>query len=191
MGYEREAVDELFAAVAMKRSEMQTRLFRSGKGEPFVLRYLQRHGTSTPTMLASALKASSGRISALLAILERKGYVTREVDLADRRTVLVNLTEDGRREVERGYEEMRSSVCWIFGQMGERRTREFVDLTCEFATYMSVCRPGEPRPTAEAVDSAFAEERGRRERVRETLRNGGGNGCPMAATAEDPAPAGD
>ncbi len=173
MGYEREALDELFAAVAMKRSELQTRLIRSGKGEPFLLRYLQHHGTSTPTMLASALKASSGRISALLAILERKGYVTREVDPADRRTVLVNLTEDGRREVERGYEEMRSAVCWIFRQMGERRTREFVDLTCEFATYMSVCRPGEPRPTSDEVQRAFVEERDRRARIRETLRHDG------------------
>lgn len=171
MGYEREALDELFAAVVMKRSEMQTRLMRSGKGEPFVLRYLQHHGTSTPTMLASALKATSGRVSALLSILERKGYVTREVDPADRRTILVNLTADGRREVERGYEEMRSAVCWIFRQMGERRTREFVDLTCEFATYMSVCRPGEPRPAPEEVDRAFAEEKERRARTREALHD--------------------
>ena len=158
VGYEREALDELFATVAASRSQMQTRLMRAGKGEPFVLRYLQRHGTSTPSQLASALRASSGRISALLTVLERKGFVTRDMDPDDRRTVLVNLTSLGREEVERGYEEMRSSICWIFQQMGERRTREFVALTKEFSAYMSLCKPGEPRPSAEEIAAAFASD---------------------------------
>ena len=46
--------------------------------------------------------------------------------------------------------------------MGERRTREFVDLVSEFTTYMSICHPGQPRPTAEQVREAFVE-RGKRE----------------------------
>lgn len=54
-------------------------------------------------------------------------------------------------------DEMRSAICWIFSQMGERRTREFVDLLSEFTTYMSICHPGQPRPTAEQVRGAFAE----------------------------------
>ena len=41
--------------------------------------------------------------------------------------------------------------------MGERRTREFVDLTEEFATYVTICIPGQPRPTAEEVKQAFAK----------------------------------
>ena len=45
--------------------------------------------------------------------------------------------------------------------MGERRTREFVDLVSEFTTYMSICHPGQPRPTAEQVREAFVE-RGKR-----------------------------
>ncbi|KFI74056.1 transcriptional regulator [Bifidobacterium minimum] len=91
-------------------------------------------------------------------MLERKGFVTRDMDPDDRRTVLVNLTSLGREEVERGYEEMRSSICWIFQQMGERRTREFVALTKEFSTYMSLCKPGEPRPSAEEIAAAFAPD---------------------------------
>ena len=46
--------------------------------------------------------------------------------------------------------------------MGERRTREFVDLVSEFTTYMSICPSrDEPRPTAEQVREAFVE-RGKR-----------------------------
>ena len=46
---------------------MQTRLMRAGKGEPFVLRYLQRHGTSTPSQLASALRATRPGLRVLFA----------------------------------------------------------------------------------------------------------------------------
>ena len=54
-------------------------------------------------------------------------------------------------------DEMRSAICWIFSQMGERRTREFVDLLSEFSTYMAICHPGAPRPTPDEVRAAFAE----------------------------------
>lgn len=48
----------------------------------------------------------------------------------------VNLTEAGRERAERQRESMREAICWIFSQMGERRAREFVELTEEFTTYM-------------------------------------------------------
>lgn len=54
----------------------------------------------------------------------------------------MNLTDSGREQSHRMIEEMRSAICWIFSQMGERRTREFVDLVSEFTTYMSICHPG-------------------------------------------------
>lgn len=86
-----------------------------------------------------------------------KGWVTRDIDSKDRRIIRVNLTDSGREQSHRMIEEMRSAICWIFSQMGERRTREFVDLVSEFTTYMSICHPGRPRPTAEQVREAFVE----------------------------------
>ena len=103
------------------------------------------------------MKVTSGRISTLLAALEKKGLIEREVDPNDRRIVHVNLTEQGRAKAKQQREDMRDAVCWVFSQMGERRTREFVDLTEEFATYMTICIPGQPRPTAEEVKQAFAK----------------------------------
>ena len=96
-------------------------------------------------------------ISTLLAALEKKGLIEREVDPNDRRIVHVNLTEQGRAKAKQQREDMRDAVCWVFSQMGERRTREFVDLTEEFATYVTICIPGQPRPTAEEVKQAFAK----------------------------------
>lgn len=66
----------------------------------------------------------------------------------------VNLTEQGRAKAKQQREDMRDAVCWVFSQMGERRTREFVDLTEEFATYVTICIPGQPRPTAEEVSKS-------------------------------------
>ena len=125
MGFEQEAVSELYASVWGDRSTMQREFTRGAHGEQFVLRELSMKGTQTPSQLASALQASSGRISTVLSSLEKKGWVTRDIDSKD------------------------------------RRTREFVDLVSEFTTYMSICHPGQPRPTAEQVREAFVE-RGKR-----------------------------
>ncbi|MBW3079151.1 MarR family winged helix-turn-helix transcriptional regulator [Bifidobacterium simiiventris] len=155
MGFEQDAVSELWRTAWCHRSDMQRELTRGAQGEMFAIRQLAHRGTMTPSQLAAALNATSGRISTLLSSMEKKGLITRETDPDDRRVVLVNLTDAGRERGRKDMEEMRDAVCWIFSQMGERRTREFVDLTREFMTYMSICKPGQPRPTPEEVRRAF------------------------------------
>lgn len=164
MGFEDEAVHELWTTVWGHRSAMQREMVRGAHGEAFAIRQLAHIGTMTPSQLADAMHATSGRVSTLLASMEKKGLVTREVDPDDRRVVRVSLTEAGRERGRRDMREMRDAVCWIFSQMGERRTREFLDLTGEFMTYMSICRPGKPRPTPDEVRAAFDE----RAKCRET-----------------------
>ncbi|KFI96930.1 MarR family winged helix-turn-helix transcriptional regulator, partial [Bifidobacterium stellenboschense] len=157
MGFEEEAVEELYSKVWSHRSAMQRELNRGAHGEVFALRQLAFHGEMTPSKLAELLRVSSGRVSSVLSSLEKKGFVTRKPDPDDRRVVRVALTDAGRAEIECDMEKMRSAVRWIFSQMGERRTREFVELMREFMTYMSICNPGGPRPTPEEVRKAFEE----------------------------------
>ena len=157
MGFEDDAVRELWATVWGHRSVMQREMMRGAHGEAFAIRQLAHAGTMTPSQLADAMHATSGRISTLLASMEKKGLVTRETDPDDRRVIRVSLTEAGRERGRSDMQEMRDAVCWIFAQMGERRTREFLDLTSEFMTYMSICLPGKPRPTPQEVRAVFAE----------------------------------
>ena len=157
MGYEQEAVDALFGCMRGNRSKMQSEMMRGAHGEPFVLHELLRRGTLTPLQMAASMGATSGRVSTVLAALEKKGLITRDVDPDDRRVVCVSLTDAGRERARADVAEMRDAMCWIFTQMGERRTREFVDLVEEFTTYMMICHPGEPRPTPEEVREAFTE----------------------------------
>ena len=67
-----EAVSELYASVWGNRSTMQREFTRGAHGEQFVLRELSMKGTQTPSQLASALQASSGRISTVLSSLEKR-----------------------------------------------------------------------------------------------------------------------
>lgn len=151
MGFEEDLFHELATSTWDKRSRMQQEMAKGAKGEPFAVQELYRKGPLTPSQLAASMKTTTGRVSALLSALEKKGQITRESDPDDRRVVHVNLTEAGRERAECQRESMREAVCWIFSQMGERRAREFVELTEEFTTYMSLCMPGKPRPTPEEV----------------------------------------
>ena len=118
MGFERESFDKLMKVVWGKKSQMQQAMSRDSKGEPFIIRELEFKGAQTPSQLATALKVTSGRISTLLAALEKKGLIEREVDPNDRRIVHVNLTEQGRAKAKQQREDMRDAVCWVFSQMG-------------------------------------------------------------------------
>ncbi|MFT9396536.1 MAG: MarR family transcriptional regulator [Bifidobacterium psychraerophilum] len=155
MTFADEAYQELMHAAAEKRSEMTKRMSRDMKGEPFVLAQLGHHGTMTPSELADSTKSSSARISAVLASLEKKGYITRDIDHNDRRNILVSLTEEGRAQGQKRHEEMHSAICWVFEQMGEDKTRQFITLLKEFAAYTTICEPGKPRPTPEEVAEAL------------------------------------
>ena len=118
MGFEQEAVSELYASVCGNRSKMQREFTRGAHGEQFVLRELSIKGTQSPSQLAAALQTSSGRISTVLSAVEKKGWVTRDIDPDDRRIIRVNLTDSGREQSRRMMDEMRSAICWIFSQMG-------------------------------------------------------------------------
>ncbi|KFI62013.1 MarR family winged helix-turn-helix transcriptional regulator [Bifidobacterium cuniculi] len=166
MDYEDEAIREVMHVMWGSRSRMTRSLERGGHGEMFVMRELMMHGARTPSQLAEAMRVTSGRVSAVIAALLRKGWVTRAEDPEDRRRVVVALSDEGRAAIHEHSEGMRDNLRWIFKRMGERRTREFVDLISEFLTYMSLLRPGEPRPTDEQIHDAFARRNDERERLR-------------------------
>ncbi len=73
MGFEREALSELYASVWGNRSKMQKEFARGAHGEPFILHELALRGTMTPSQLASSLKASSAASPQCLPLWRKKG----------------------------------------------------------------------------------------------------------------------
>lgn len=79
--------------------------------------------------LSTLLDLSTARIAAMLNNLERKGAITRARDMADRRRVVVRLTEQGRNEVQTSFNEAVACLSEVYRRMGEADTRELLRLS--------------------------------------------------------------
>jgi DNA-binding MarR family transcriptional regulator len=71
---------------------------------------LERVGQLTAGEIATETGLTSGAVTAMLDRLERAGYVRRVRDTADRRRVLVELTEEARKGAEEVYGPLIESV---------------------------------------------------------------------------------
>ncbi|MEJ5921440.1 MarR family winged helix-turn-helix transcriptional regulator [Bifidobacterium thermophilum] len=155
MAFEDDAFERMHKIMTDGRSAMMENMNRVHRGEPAVMRELAVKGERTPSQLADATGNSPGRISAILSALEKKGWATRTIDPENRRHVIVRITPEGERLVKLHKQAMEDRMRWVFGQMGERRTEQFLNLLTRFITYMSLCGPDDPVPDETAIAKAF------------------------------------
>ncbi|MFT8593392.1 MAG: MarR family transcriptional regulator [Bifidobacterium sp.] len=155
MSFADEAFEQIRRNFRSAHSGMMKKANRESQGEPLILSILMRKGEQTPSRLAEFSGSSSARISAVLGTLEKKGMITRRIDPDDRRNILVSITSQGKERIENNHREMRETLTWIFEQMGEQKTHDFMKLMNEFVTYMALTQPGEPRPTKELVQESL------------------------------------
>ena len=112
------------------QKDMMENINRVNKGELFVLHFLSAHGDKViPSELSAALNASTGRISALLGTLEKKGHIERDIDKSNRRNILVTITDAGRNHVKAEMSKIKDCMTQVFIGMGESDTAEFIRLT--------------------------------------------------------------
>ncbi len=127
-----------------KQKNMIDNVNRTNKGELFILQFLLMHKTEAlPSELSAALNASTARISALLGALEKKGQIVRNIDINNRRNILVTITESGRIRAESELRKMKSSMTQVFTDMGEEDTEEFIRLTSKFFELLQKYLPQE------------------------------------------------
>lgn len=77
---------------------------------------------------ARLLHLSKPAVSQLLGALEKKGYVLRETDRADRRRVTVMLTPEGERVRREAWAYAQHRMDLIIERFGEENTRQLVDM---------------------------------------------------------------
>ena len=75
---------------------------RAGASQELVLRILDKEGEMDQQILRRELRVQPGSLSELLGKLEQKGLIERERSGADRRRVIVRLTESGRQALTPG-----------------------------------------------------------------------------------------
>lgn len=186
MAFEDDALERMHTIMSGSHSAMMEHMNRVHRGEPAVMRELAAQGACTPGHLAETTGNSPGRISAILAALEKKGWATRTVDPENRRRVIVRITPEGRNLVTLHRQMREERLRWIFGQMGERRTAEFLDLLAQFMVYTSLCGPGAQAPDEATIAKAFEDNglqyRPAQDRENITLTAARPEECPFADT---------
>lgn len=75
-----------------------------------LLNLLQLHGPSTPGSLAAGSGLSSGGVTVALDRLARAGYIRREPNPADRRSLLVTMLPGRARRLEARYAEVEAAT---------------------------------------------------------------------------------
>lgn len=137
---------ELMEAIA-KRGPVppKDKIGESIRGEMAVLRLLgEKDGQIAAGEISRLLNMTTSRIAAVLGSLEKKAYITRQADDADKRRVLVELTEKGRAF----HAEKKAEACrhmqQILMRLGEEDAHEFVRLMKRMAEILPELAPPNP-----------------------------------------------
>jgi len=85
-----------------------------------VLHMLMLHGPSTPTRLAAWTGLSTGGITVALDRLEKGGFVRREANPADRRSVLVKVLPGKLKKLAGMYEGVEMETRRLMGSLSEK-----------------------------------------------------------------------
>jgi len=138
MDYHALAAQLMDSMQALHRMRSQKHLNESLQGEAFVLRYIAQHSSEVlPGEISSEMNVSSARIAAALNSLESKGLITRQIDLSDRRKILVSITPEGKtlaKEQERGVMEGTAKMLAL---LGEHDAEEYIRIMGRLAEIMS------------------------------------------------------
>ncbi|WP_233493080.1 MULTISPECIES: MarR family winged helix-turn-helix transcriptional regulator [unclassified Meiothermus] len=94
-----------------------------------------REGIEQPSSLAFVLDVSPSGVSQLLAGLEERGWVRRELDSKDRRQVRILLTEEGRAFLER----LRKSWREVWRERYSRLSSKEIEMLCK--SYRKLLEP--------------------------------------------------
>ena len=82
------------------------------------------------------LHITKAGVSKMLGVLEKNGYINRDVDKNDRRNIVVTLTQKGEDAVNTLYRQSDELLLKIITQLGEDDTRKFVKYVNKFADAM-------------------------------------------------------
>lgn len=100
--------------------ERFTRLFET---DYRVLVYLSSHEKAHPSVIAEELRTTRPDVAANLRTLEKKGFITRELDNGNRRQVFVTITEKGGRYLEKIHEQLVNLFKGWFQILGPEETK--------------------------------------------------------------------
>lgn len=142
MDYRELAAEFVQKMYIINKYKPHRKISESMQGEMFVLHFLAfQDGRALPSEISSSMKISSARVAAALNSLERKGFITRQIDTNDRRKILVTLTEEGKVMSEKHHQEVLDSISRMFAFLGEQDAKEYVRLYTRLAESSEWIKP--------------------------------------------------
>lgn len=96
------------------------------------------------TSIREYLSITKSAVSQMLRSLEKKGYLTRRIDLKNRRSIVVELTETGRAVLQEKAEEFSVRYECITNGMQEREIKQIIKLIdrLQYAMTCNAVAPG-------------------------------------------------
>lgn len=138
MDYDQLSRTLLMAMKKFRDSRVHKQIDASLHGEISVLQYLARKGGDViPSEISDVMQVSSARVAAALNSLEDKGLITRQIDMSDRRRILVRLTSAGDRQAAENRERVLSNVTEVLRGLGEQDAQEYVRIMGRLAELIS------------------------------------------------------
>jgi DNA-binding MarR family transcriptional regulator len=58
--------------------------------------------------------------------LESKGWITRKIDVSDRRRILVEMTPEGKEQVEKHFQMIMKTTTKMLEYLGEQDAKEYI-----------------------------------------------------------------
>lgn len=103
------------------------------RGEEAMLIYLSKKQLNndliTPSIISDNLNISTARVATSLNGLQKKGYITREIDKDDRRKIIIKLTNIGNKKANELKQNNLSKTVEILSKLGQEDTEEFIRIT--------------------------------------------------------------
>ena len=124
----RALAEELMLSLDRKhKAPPHEEISRTMRGEMAVLRLLVENGESmTAGEISRELRMKTSRIAAVLGSLEKKEMILRQADEADKRRVLVTLTQQGSACCHRRRQEVLAHMTAMLAYLGEDDAENFV-----------------------------------------------------------------
>lgn len=134
MDYDSLARDFMEVMNQMRKRRTQKKFNDSMQGESFVLYYISQHeGNVIPSDISNEMGITSARIAATLNGLEDKGFITRRIDVQDRRRIIIDLTDAGREQVGQQYRMIKKMTVGMLKYLGEDDSKELIRIMKKMA----------------------------------------------------------
>jgi DNA-binding MarR family transcriptional regulator len=101
------------------------------------LNLLVRHGPMSPSQLASSVGLTTAAISAMASRLEAGGYASREVDLSDRRRVIMRASPTGTEQAFSLFNDLYQATTDLSAEYSQRELKRMLELVRRFRVVLT------------------------------------------------------